>query len=276
MVSLNFDATNVAPATGIDTVPAGWYAVAIDESDLKPTKDGAGTYLQLRFNILDGQYRGRKLFTRLNIVNQNEQARTIAIAQLSAIAHAVGILHVQDSQQLHGLPLKVRVKLKPAEGQYDESNEVTSFKNINEPTDGAAAPAAPAFGAPPAGFGQPPAAPAGFAPQPAAPAYGAPAAPAAPFAPPAPAFAPQPAPAAAAPPAQPWAAPPMAPAADPANPFGGQPPAQPWNGAAPPVQPAPAAAAQAQAPATPPLDPQAQAAVAAAQGATPPWAAPQS
>jgi hypothetical protein len=91
MAQLNFDATQVEPDTGFDTVPAGWYNVSMDESDLKPTKDGAGTYLQARFNILDGQYRGRKLFTRLNIRNANAQAQEIALRQLSAIGHAVGV-----------------------------------------------------------------------------------------------------------------------------------------------------------------------------------------
>jgi len=132
MAQLNFDATQVEPDTGFDTVPAGWYNVAMDESDLKPTKDGAGTYLQARFNILDGQYRGRKLFARLNIRNANAQAQEIALRQLSAIGHAVGVLHIQDSQQLHGLPLKVKVKIRKGDDNYEDQNDIISYKNINE------------------------------------------------------------------------------------------------------------------------------------------------
>lgn len=163
MAQLNFDATQVEPDTGFDTVPAGWYNVSIDESDLKPTKDGAGTYLQLRFNILDGQYKGRKLFARLNIRNNNSQTQEIALRQLSAIGHAVNVLHIQDSQQLHGLPLKVKVKIRKGDDNYEDSNELISYKNINEPVEtvGAAGgsqqmPPQGGFGAPPQGF-QPPA-----------------------------------------------------------------------------------------------------------------------
>lgn len=138
MAQLNFDATQVQPNAGIaDPVPADWYDVMFDESEMKPTKAGDGAYLQLRANIITGQYANRKLWVRLNLQNANQQAVDIAYADLSAICHAVGVMHLQDSQQLHGIPLKVKVKLRPADDNYDASNEVVSFKNINENVGGA-------------------------------------------------------------------------------------------------------------------------------------------
>lgn len=168
MVQLNFDATQVAPEMGFETVPAGWYNAMIDQSEMKPTKDGSGAYLEARFNIIDGQYANRKIFMRLNLRNTNPVAQEIAYKQLSAIAHAVGVLHVQDSSQLHGLPMKIKVKLrKDTTGQYEDSNEISTIKNINEQVDmGAQAPAAPggfgggaAPGGMPPGFGAPQQAP---------------------------------------------------------------------------------------------------------------------
>jgi hypothetical protein len=152
---LNFDANQVAPSTGVtEALPAGWYNVAMDESTLKPTKDGAGQYLEIRFNVLDGQYVGRKLFSRLNIRNQNPVAQEIAYKDLSAICHAVGVLQVQDSQQLHGRPLKVKAKVRKATDDYEASNDLTAYKNINEVTDSPAGAASAPAGVP-AGFGQP-------------------------------------------------------------------------------------------------------------------------
>ncbi len=246
MALLNFDATQVAPDAGqMDAMPAGWYNVMMDESEVKPTKGGDGFYLQCRFNILDGQYVGRKVSTRFNIRNPNPVAQEIAYKQLSAVAHAVGVLHVGDSSELHGRPLKVKVKLKPADGQYEASNEISAYKNINEQV-GPAAGAAPAGTGVPAGFGTQAPAP---APAPvAAPAWQQPAAPApAPVAAPAPAAAPQ----WQAPQAQqPWQAPAAAPAPAPAP--------------APVAAPAPAAVA----PGTPPAWAGAQ----NPQTAVPPWA----
>ena len=63
MAQLNFNATNVEPDAGTPVpVPAGVYNVMVDESDVKPTSNGSGAYLQVRYNILDGKYAGRKLF----------------------------------------------------------------------------------------------------------------------------------------------------------------------------------------------------------------------
>ena len=128
MASLQFDATNVKPAGQPDPVPDGMYNVVIDESEIKPTKNGQGAYLQLRFNIMDGQFAGQKVFARLNIRNQNATAQEIAYAELSAIQHAVNCLVIQDTNELHNKPLTVKVKLKPAEGQYDASNEVKRYQ----------------------------------------------------------------------------------------------------------------------------------------------------
>ncbi len=133
MAQLNFDANQVAPDAGhMDPVPAGWYNAAIDQSDMKPTKDGSGAYLELRFTILDGQYVNRKLYARLNLRNANQTASEIAYKQLSAICHSVGVIQVADSQQLHGRPLKIRVKVRAATGEYEASNDITSYKNIAE------------------------------------------------------------------------------------------------------------------------------------------------
>lgn len=147
MATLNFDARTVAPDTGFDTVPAGWYNVLVDESELKPTKNGDGAYLNVRYNILDGQFAGRKLFSRINLKNANPVAQEIGFKQLSAIAHATGVLQVADSSQLHNIPIKVKVKIrKDKEGEYEDQNEITTWKNINEQVGAVAG--APAIGAP--------------------------------------------------------------------------------------------------------------------------------
>lgn len=147
MAELHFDASTVTPDSGqLDAIPAGWYNAAMDQSEMKPTKDGSGAYLECRFNVLDGQHAGRKLFARLNLRNANPVAQEIAYKQLSAICHAVGRINIQDTSQLHDIPLKLKVKLRPAQGEYEASNEITAFKNANEAvgTQPAMAPAATA------------------------------------------------------------------------------------------------------------------------------------
>ena len=141
MAQIDFDASTVAPSESLEAIPAAWYNMVIDQSELKPTKDGNGAYLELRFSVMDGQYAGRKVFDRLNIRNSNPVAQEIAFKSLSAICHAVGMLQVADSSQLHNRPLKVKVSVRAAQGDYEASNEVKGYKNINDPV-GNAAPAA--------------------------------------------------------------------------------------------------------------------------------------
>ena len=57
MVNLNgFDANTVEPNADFEPIPAGKYLAAITDSVMKPTKSGNGNYLELTFQILEGEF----------------------------------------------------------------------------------------------------------------------------------------------------------------------------------------------------------------------------
>jgi len=122
-----FDATKVDPQTEFKPIPAGKYLAAIDASEMKKTKDGDGTYLKLTFKILAGECKGRQVFCNLNLQNRSQQAVEIAKGQLSAICHAVDVLKLQDSQQLHGKPIEIRVTCTDPDAQGRIFNEIKGF-----------------------------------------------------------------------------------------------------------------------------------------------------
>ena len=95
-----FDASAVAPSTSYDVLPPGKYLGQIVASEMRPTKDGTGQYLYMEVDILEGQYAGRKLFDRLNLVNANPDTVEIAKRTLSSICRAVGKMQVSNSEQL--------------------------------------------------------------------------------------------------------------------------------------------------------------------------------
>jgi hypothetical protein len=105
---INFNANDVPPQTPFEPVPNGKYRAHIVDSEVKPTKDGRGKYLQLEWEILDGEYKGRKIWDRLNIVNPSETSQKIGQAQLSAVCHATGVLKLGNSGQLHHMTLVLR------------------------------------------------------------------------------------------------------------------------------------------------------------------------
>lgn len=128
MAQLNFDANTVAPQEALDPIPADWYPCAMVESEMKPTQDKSGGYLECAYQVIDGPYKGRKVFDRLNLHNKNQVAVEIAYRTLSAICHAAGVIQLQDSQQLHNRPLLVKVAIEPAKDGYDAKNIVKGYK----------------------------------------------------------------------------------------------------------------------------------------------------
>jgi hypothetical protein len=141
MSTLNFNANDVEPNQGFEAIPAGKYQAVITDSEMRETKTGTGQYLWLEFEITAGDCKGRKLWSRLNLVNPNPDAVRMARADLSAICHAVKVMSPRDSVELHNLPLTITVRCRK---NPDEEivNEIRGFG----PREGAvSAPAAAAM-----------------------------------------------------------------------------------------------------------------------------------
>jgi hypothetical protein len=134
MANLNgFNANDVDPAVGFEPVPAGKYLAIITESQQKPTKSGVGTYLQFTFQILEGEYKGRLAWARLNLDNPNATTMKIARAELSAICRAVGVMAPKDSAELHNLPLIITVAQKPRQDTHELGNVITGYAKKDAP-----------------------------------------------------------------------------------------------------------------------------------------------
>jgi hypothetical protein len=150
MAALNFDPRTVAPEAPRAPIPAGVYLAHIIESDVVATQAG-GEMLKLTHEVLDGPFKGRRVWSQINTKNANPEAERIGQAQLSAICHAINhMVELRDSSVLHMRPLKVRVTIKPAgpdrNGVHrDERNEVRGYE---APGAGAAPGAPAAFRAP--------------------------------------------------------------------------------------------------------------------------------
>lgn len=149
-----FNAAAVPQNDSFDPIPAGDYIAQITESEIKNTKSGTGQMLNLRWQVLDGQFKGRLVFDSLNIINQNPDTQRIAQGQLSSLCHVLGVLNLTDSAQLHMKPAIIKVKIRKSD-QYGDSNDVKGYKavgaaqvvspfgGVHAPAPAAAAPAAP-------------------------------------------------------------------------------------------------------------------------------------
>jgi len=140
MATLNFNANEVEPNVGMEAVPAGKYIAVVTESQMKPTKSGNGYFLELTFEIIEGEYKGRKVWARLNLDNPNQEAVKIARGELSALCRAAGVMQPKDSAELHNIPLEITVKCKKRDDTDELSNEIKGYAKRGS----SANPAAPA------------------------------------------------------------------------------------------------------------------------------------
>lgn len=133
MGNLNFDASSVPPATPIEPLKDGWYAMRIQNSALK-TSETAGEMLAIEFEIAEDhhpEFRGRKVWTNLCIQHPNDKPREIARQQLSAICRAIGKMAVTDTDDLIGGVLRVKVRAVPATEQFKAKNDVVGYQALD-------------------------------------------------------------------------------------------------------------------------------------------------
>ena len=128
MADLNgFNANEVEPMNDFDPIPADKYAVVITASQFKENKTKTGEYLELTFQVIDGEYKNRLLWARLCLVHPNPTTTKIARAHLADICKAVSVLTPMDSTELHNLPLVINVTVKRRTDNDELANEIKAY-----------------------------------------------------------------------------------------------------------------------------------------------------
>lgn len=110
-----------------DPLPAGDYGVTISGAEIASTKSGTGQYIKLKMTVTGPTHQGRIVFSNLNIKNDSQKAEEIGRQQLGSIMRAIGIPSIQDTDQLIGGNLVVKLKIVKSE-EYGDKNEVSAYK----------------------------------------------------------------------------------------------------------------------------------------------------
>jgi len=139
--------------TSDEPIPVGNYRLRAVEMDMKDTKSGTGSYLSVRFDVVEGPHQGRRVFQNYNLVNQNQQAVEIALRDVKSWLIAAGLpesgqLTMERIRALEGKPFLAKVGIeKDKSGQYPDKNKIARFL---PPVEGSAPAAATASPQPPA------------------------------------------------------------------------------------------------------------------------------
>ncbi len=129
MATLDFDSEGVPDPEGRDVLPAGEYRAFIKESELKDTKAGDGKYLELMFEIIEGEkgaegVKGRKVFTNITTVNKSDTAVRIGRETLAMICRAAKMTKILDSQELHNIVMIIALKVVNRKDTGEPKNEI--------------------------------------------------------------------------------------------------------------------------------------------------------
>lgn len=135
MAQLQFNSAAVEPTEEFKPVPAGEYDFLIEKVELKPTKAGNGSYLNLQLKIQGSQYNNRVVFDMITYENPNPQAVEIGHRKLSGLCRAAGIVQLSDTQQLVNRIVAGKVGIREDKtGQYEPSNDVKMYKSASAAT----------------------------------------------------------------------------------------------------------------------------------------------
>lgn len=139
MAKLNnaFDSSRYENMSNFEPIPRGKYPCQVTKSEMKKTKDKKGQYLEFEYTVIKGEFKGRKIWSRMNIVNASPVAVEIAQKELATLIRACGKGVIQDTQQLHGIPFILNVGIQPAKGDYPASNKVMGYEPANGGKSGA-------------------------------------------------------------------------------------------------------------------------------------------
>ncbi len=128
-LGMSYDATGGEVMGDRSVLPAGQYTVALVKSDrTNATSNPNNSYIACEFEVMDGERKGRRLWTNLNLWNDNSQAVEIAQRELNSIMHACGRLRVSNTEELHGILVRAAVAIDKKD---PTRNLIRSYKPLN-------------------------------------------------------------------------------------------------------------------------------------------------
>lgn len=126
-----FNANDHESLEDFTAIPAGDYPAKLVESERIQNKARTGYFLKLVFQITEGKYKNRKLWSNLNLEHPKAEVVEIANRELATLMKACGKITVDDSEDLHGIEIELKVTKKAATANFPESNEIKNYKALS-------------------------------------------------------------------------------------------------------------------------------------------------
>ena len=130
----------------LEVIPAGFYQAVIVESGGRPeneltcpdglvtTRNGKGRYLPLRFEIIEGEMKGRQLTRCFNMENVNPLTVQIAQKEMRELLDAIGWDFVakpfgpDETNEVHMIPLTIQIAVENDKQSGEPRNNIKHFQ----------------------------------------------------------------------------------------------------------------------------------------------------
>ncbi|MCL2622940.1 MAG: DUF669 domain-containing protein [Planctomycetaceae bacterium] len=95
-----------------EPVPEGTYKVVAAKAERQHTKEKKGWFWYFLFVIIGGEYDGKTLEHRFNIVNPSDDAQRIGQGQMKRFLEAIKVLEPENEEAMYDIPFMVTVKCR--------------------------------------------------------------------------------------------------------------------------------------------------------------------
>jgi len=117
---LNFNADEHDDVS-FGVIPKGWASVIISGIKKVESKNKPGNhYLNVEYTVQTEGFKGRKLWSIINLWNTNSTAVEIAQRDFAGICRAVGVMCPRDTAELLNIPLGINIGHRDYKGDPQE------------------------------------------------------------------------------------------------------------------------------------------------------------
>jgi hypothetical protein len=126
-----FNPTEHEPSKSFEVLPTGWYTLLIEDAAVKDTKAKNGKYLELTMQVTEGEFKGRKVWKRITLVNPSAKAVEIGVRDLAGLGQACGMTAIEDSAELKDRVIQARIVIRKDKDDKDAEpeNDVQAFRS---------------------------------------------------------------------------------------------------------------------------------------------------
>lgn len=147
LTQLNYVPDEIKADAGFEAIPAGDYAAVATASEVKDTKAGDGKFLNVSFEIIEGNEKGRKFFNNYNLVNKSQKAQEIGRSQLKQFGEACGKPAATNSEDLHDTPVVITLAVDGIYNQVKSHKPYQAGASLGQPAQAQAAGSTPSWAA---------------------------------------------------------------------------------------------------------------------------------